>query len=203
MTVFDYMVLNVAPGTAPSVLATLRDSPLTKESGQLVGCWVSEIGRLNEIVLVRSYASEAMLAESQLKFGSTSRLPGISINLVAVRQETFTAAEGMPCIQTGRFGAFYEIRRYELNDGGLAPTLAAWQEAVSARIALSPLVLMMRPLKNDACIVHIWPFETLDQRQQIRAKAFSEGIWPPKDTAKWIKTAQTGIFVPAAFSPLR
>lgn len=201
MTVFDYMVLSVAPGTASAVVAALRDSLLANDNGRLVGCWVSEIGRLNEIVVVRSFESEAIREENQ--FGTVSRLPGMAVNLIAVRQEVFTAAKGMPCAQAGSFGAFYEIRRYELNDGGLAPTLAAWREAVPARIALSPLVLMMHPVKSATCIVHIWPFETLDQRQGIRAKAFSEGIWPPKDTARWIKTAETGIFAPTVFSPLR
>ena len=47
-------------------------------------------------------------------------------------------------------------------------------------------------------VVHVWPYDDLEQRGKIRAQVAEEGIWPP-DNAEFIRKMRSEIFLPAPF----
>ena len=55
-------------------------------------------------------------------------------------------------------------------------------------------------------LVHIWPYQSLDERIKIRNQATTDGVWPPKnepgDTVE-VLTQENKIMLPAPFSPMQ
>jgi hypothetical protein len=49
-------------------------------------------------------------------------------------------------------------------------------------------------------VIHVWPYEDLQQRIEIRAKTSQEPNWPPP-VSELILNMQSEIFIPAPFSP--
>ena len=48
-------------------------------------------------------------------------------------------------------------------------------------------------------VVHIWPYEDLNQRSEVRAKVVEDGVWPP-DNTEFVNNMQSEIFLPAPFN---
>ena len=84
------------------------------------------------------------------------------------------------------------------------PTGLAWAKAVPVRRERSHLVTVLRTVEGAPRMVSIWPYPTIEDRQTIRAQAIADGIWPPKDSYKHLKTEMLStIYLPVAFSPLQ
>jgi len=47
-------------------------------------------------------------------------------------------------------------------------------------------------------VVHIWPYDDLNQRAEIRGKAVADGAWPP-DNSEFMLNMQSDIYLPAPF----
>lgn len=77
----------------------------------------------------------------------------------------------------------YEIRTYTLKPGGVPEYLTRFAEAYTVREKFSPLYgyfyTEIGPLNQ---LVHIWGYESLQQRADIRAAASKDpsGKWPPR-----------------------
>ena len=48
-------------------------------------------------------------------------------------------------------------------------------------------------------VVHIWPYEDLNQRIEVRAKVVEDGVWPP-DNTEFVNSMRSEIFLPAPFN---
>lgn len=92
----------------------------------------------------------------------------------------------------------YEIRTYTLKPGAMAQYEAKWGEAYPVRTKYSPLYgffhTELGPL-NQA--IHIWPYEDLQQRADVRAEAAKDpsGKWPPA-APDLLVSQETDILVP-------
>lgn len=60
----------------------------------------------------------------------------------------------------------------------------------------------MYALDGPARIVHIWPFDSLDQRVEVRRDLVATHRWPPPGGPEHIIEADSIMAWPAAFSPL-
>jgi hypothetical protein len=49
--------------------------------------------------------------------------------------------------------------------------------------------------------VHIWAYEDLDQRKNVRAEAIKTPTWPPP-TREFLVSQENKIMVPSSFSPM-
>ena len=84
---------------------------------------------------------------------------------------------------------------------------ARWATKLNERMERSPLsVVMEGDVGTASKLVHIWPYKSLDERSDIRNKALTDGVWPPKnksgDTVEVI-TQENKIMLPATFSPMQ
>lgn len=196
--------LEIRPGAVPAALARLHEwNARTLLKGRLAGCFHSEIGPLNRIVLVHSYdGTGGMAADRDLVFdaadpyGLKGVLNGFSMDAYA----SFPSA-GEP--ETGNVGPYFEIRSYSLRPDGLAPTIAAWEQALGARRAVSPLFTVAYARSGSMPrFVHIWPFRSLDERMKLRKQAVESGVWPPPNGIDHITGMETAIYLAADFSPV-
>ena len=199
MTAYDVTIITVRPGTHPTALKRLQ---LSAESSQLLACWYSDLGAINQILLIRSHnddiaAQRAAILQARDPFG-------IGELIVAMTMDTYVSFPFMERMTPGKHGPFYEVRTYMLKPDGLAATIELWRNAVPGRARVSPLLAAMHSVTGPVTrFMHIWPYPSLDERQRLRAKAVSDGVWPPPGGPGHLLAQQVDIFLPADFSPMR
>jgi hypothetical protein len=93
----------------------------------------------------------------------------------------------------------YEMRTYTFAAGGAAEFERGFGEALEYRNKYSQLGGFWRtelgPLNE---VVHIWPYEDLNQRSEARAASRTDAHWPPKHDAEVLRQ-ESEILVPAPF----
>lgn len=202
---YEIATLTLKFGTLGAVNAGVEawcNAPEAK--GTLIGAWFSEIGELNQYMVLRSFADDAeMQAERHRAFNTTNPFNAGE----AIRDLTFDSYAPFPWSQPlapGAYGGIYEIRTYKLKHGGVPPTIKAWEAAMVERGKLSPLALILYALDGSPRITHIWPFKDVNERTAIRAESVKQGIWPPKGGPDWLTgDMRSTIAVPTAISPLK
>lgn len=172
-------------------------------AGKFVGAWTSELSRQNRLVFLRIFDErEAMEKERRRIFMSANPF-GCGESLARIEVESYAQFPDLPPLIPGAHGPIYEFRSYELKVGGLAPTLAAWKKAVPDRSKVSPLLTAMYALDGAPRFIHIWPYESHEQRTALRAEAFGTGVWPPKGAPEWLALAMwSEIYAPVPGSKL-
>ena len=75
----------------------------------------------------------------------------------------------------------YEIRTYTLKPGQILEFEKRFEASLSVRLKYSELAAFWHteigPLNQ---VIHIWPYENLQKRAEIRARLAQEPGWPPK-----------------------
>jgi hypothetical protein len=95
----------------------------------------------------------------------------------------------------------YEIRTYTLKPGQISEFEKRFGASLSVRLKYSELAAFWHteigPLNQ---VIHIWPYEDLQHRTEIRARLAKEPGWPPK-ADELLLSMESGIYIPAPFSP--
>jgi hypothetical protein len=171
--------------------------------GHLLGAWRTEIGELSRIVILRGFETIDEMQHERDRALMHERPFDIGNAHVQLSMEIYAPFAFLPEIEPSKFGEFYEIRRYWLKPGGVAPTIAAWQQAIGpAKAYTSHLVANMYALDGPLRIAHIWGFSSLEQRMALRRRHYAEGLWPPKGGPEQIERATSTICLPEPWSPL-
>ena len=95
----------------------------------------------------------------------------------------------------------YEVRTYDLKPGSVAQWEGHFEAALPNRVKYSELAALWHtdigPLNQ---VIHVWPYENLEHRTEVRAKAAQEPGWPPKG-GELLLSMESQIWTPAPFSP--
>jgi len=202
---YELATLTLGLGTTARALPLIDEYVRARNAwGKFLGCWMADIGELNQIVVLRGFEKEADL-QAERQRGLLSANPfGCGEFTIRLDMHSHASFPWLPPVETGRMGPIYEIRTYELKIGGLAPTLEAWRLALPARHAISPCLVAMYALDGTPRITSIWPVATLEQRAKARSESVQQGIWPPKGGPAWLATnMRSTICMPTAISPLQ
>ena len=93
----------------------------------------------------------------------------------------------------------YEVRTYTLKPGGTPQFEQNFAEALPHREKYSPLGAFWHtdigPLNQ---VIHVWPYQDLDERTRIREEAVQDPNWPPRSDGL-ILNMESEIFIPADF----
>ncbi|MDR3531086.1 MAG: NIPSNAP family protein [Rhodopila sp.] len=94
-----------------------------------------------------------------------------------------------------------EVRTYQLKPASVAEVEKRFGEALPAREKFSKLAAFWHtevgPLNE---IIHVWAYDSFEQRMEIRAAVVKAGVWPPP-IREFVVSMQSEIFIPAPFSP--
>lgn len=195
------LAIGAAPKAAPAIEAFCHEGA---EGSRLLGAWATEIGALNQVLVLRGFDTEAVLRAERQRTQDSSNPFGCAEWLGDLALDSYAPLPDLPPVQPGAFGPIYEVRSYVMKPNGRQPTIAAWQVALPARKELSPLVIAMTSLDGPSRLTHVWPYSSLDARATIRAEAVARGIWPPKGGPDWLTPAmRSWICLPLSVSPLR
>lgn len=203
---YDLTTLTLRPATVPQALPRLAAwLASTPQQGELLGCWVSELGLLNTILVLRGYGDDhdGLLADHEAVTRSEDPF-GIGDVTVARTMDAYKPFPFLPPIRPGSYGPVYEVRSYMMAPSGLLPTIAGWETALPGRRTLSdPLVGMYSVTGSGTRFVHIWPYPSMNDRLRIRTEAMDKGLWPPKGRTDRLIEMRSEIFLPTAFSPTK
>ena len=96
----------------------------------------------------------------------------------------------------------YEVRTYGLVPRSLAEIEKRFGEAYEYRKKYSELPAFWHTeIGSLNEIIHVWPYQDMDERTRVRAESAKDPNWPPK-TSDFIRVMHSEILVPFPFSPL-
>ena len=204
---YELATLTLPFGTAAQAAKNV-ETFAAQGQGELLGCWFTDIGTLNQMVVLRGFHDLASLQAERERTQRNASPFGCGDIFQSLEQHSYQGFPWMkpvrPSAESGIHGPVYEIRTYGIQPGGVQPTIDLWEQAVPARDKLSPCVVAMVALDGPLRFTNIWAYPSLDARAKARAKSVAEGIWPPKGGPAWLTTAMTStIAMPTAVSPLK
>lgn len=203
MTLYDYTTITILVSAHASTQAALKES-LPDAGGTLLGCWTSDVGVLNKLMVLRAFDSSDALLEAREAMLQSESPFGLVDGVNDIVSSTFKMFPFMPDIAPGSFGPTYELRMYTLRHGHVPRTVAAWKDAVPNRVELSPLLGVMYSLDGHMPrMLHVWGYSSPDARARIRAEAAARKVWPPVGGPASILEMESTLAVPTAFSPLQ
>jgi hypothetical protein len=95
----------------------------------------------------------------------------------------------------------FEMRTYTLRPGTLPQVEERFEQALPGRARLSPLGgFWHTEVGTLNQIIHVWPYQSLEERSRIRADAVKQGVWPPK-IQEFVLEMETKVLNAAPFSP--
>jgi NIPSNAP protein len=204
--IYEIRTYGIAPGSLAEVEKRFGEGyEHRKKYSPLTAFLHTEIGPLNEIVHIWGYKDLAERGRIRAEASKDPNWPPKIREFVrTMRAEIITPFDFVPEPRPGRMGPIFELRYYTLKPGTLPDTAKGWAEKLPERMKLSPVVLAGGVEFGKANgFVHIWAYQNLDQRMQVRDEARKKGVWPPPGGADRLLTQETKVLLPAAFSPLQ
>lgn len=173
-------------------------------AGNLLGAWYSDIGALNEVYLLRSFADADTLLSERERLARADNPFGCRDLLTGYDVESYRPLDFMGAVETGEIGPVYELRTYKMRLNGLMPTMEKWKAALPERDAYSKCALAIYGIDGAPRLTQIWPYASLEERTKARAQSVADGKWPPKGGPDWLTPDMTStIAMPMAFSPMK
>ena len=206
---YELATMTLPFGTAGNAATQVQAfSSAADAKGELLGCWFTDIGVLNQMVVLRGFASLADLQAERDRTQKSSSPFGCGDIYQSLEQHSYQGFPWMkpvrPSTESGINGPVYEIRTYGIKPGGVQATIDLWEQYVPPREKLSPCVVAMVALDGPLRFTNIWAYPTLDARAAARADAVAQSIWPPKGGPAHLTTAMVStIALPSAVSPLK
>lgn len=146
-----------------------------------LGCWRTEIGPLGRTLLLRRFDDAAALAAERRRALMSPSPFDAPDSVTGLEMESFAPFPFLPPMAPDPRDAVFEFRTYRLRPAGLPPTLAGWKTAIdAAQPYCDHLRINLFALDGAPRIVHVWGFDSLEQRAALRQAAYASGVWPPR-----------------------
>ncbi len=206
---YELATITLPFGTAAQAASNVQAYTRGPEAqGELLACWFTDIGVLNQMVVLRGFADLATLQAERARTQLSADPFGCASIFQTLEQHSYQGFAWMkpvrPSAESGITGPVYEIRTYGIKPGGVQATIDLWEQYVPPREALSPCLVAMVALDGPLRFTNIWPYASLNARSQARADAVAQGIWPPKGGPAHLTTHMVStIAMPTAVSPLK
>ena len=204
--IYEIRTYRLTPGSVAEVESRFGEAyEHRKKYSPIAAFWHTEIGLLNEIIHVWPYQDLAERARVRAESAKDPNWPPkISEFVLSMQSEILVPFPFSPKLTPGKIGPFYEMRYYTIKTGTLPDIMKAWEAKLPERVKLSPLAVAGHiDLGEVNRYIHIWAYNSMDQREAVRAKARQTGVWPPGGGAGRLLTQANKIMMPAAFSPMQ
>ncbi len=202
--IYEVRTYTLKPGSTKEVEARFAEAvPHREKYSKLAAFWHTEIGPLEQVIHVWPYESLAHRTEARAASRQDPHWPPNIIDFVTRQEaEIFLAPDFMRPLPDAPMGKIYEMRTYHLKPGAMRTFLERWESAIPSREKYSPLTACWYgELTNLNRFVHVWPYESFEERLRIRAEAAKDPNWPP-NTLEFIDTMENKLLFSASFSRL-
>lgn len=211
--IYEVRTYVVKPRSMPEVEKRFGEKyEQRKKYSELAAFWKTEVGPLNQFMHVWGYkdlAERATIRAAAVKDGAWP--PPISEFLVSQKSEIMNQTPFSPELKPSNNGPWFEWREYTHNPGQLPIMMKNWEVALETRLKFGPITaLWYTELGGLNKWIHVWPYKSLDQRNEIRNKAHDTGAWPPSARAKTdgrpiesLSMQENKFMTAASFSPIK
>jgi hypothetical protein len=203
--IYEIRTYGLVPGSLAEVEKRFGEAyEYRKKFSELAAFWHTEFGPLNEIIHVWPYKDMTDRARVRAESAREPNWPPkISEFIRTMNSEILMPLPFAPPMKPGKYGPIYEIRIYTLKMGAAPEMIKAWELKLPGRMKMSPLAVAGTVDLGEANrFIHIWPYNSFEQRETVRAEARKQGVWPPA-TGSFLLTQQNKIAFPSAFSPMQ
>ena len=206
--IYELRTYTLKPGSVPEFEERFaKRKPLREKHSKLGGFWHTEFGPLNQVVHIWPYENLQHRQDVRDAMAQDPDLRAIGGSNVILQQESeiYIPAPFMrPLGGDQALGNIYEMRSYTFLPGAMPGLIESWGKAMPKREEYSPLAAgMSTELGGLNKWVHIWPYESMADRDRIRAETREAGVWPPGGTYRESMLKQENkLLVPASFSPM-
>ena len=210
--IYELRTYTVKQGTLPEVVknaSTVSREVRKDDFGKLEGYWLTDIGPLNQVMHLWSYADLNERARLRVELANNPRwvkeyLPLIRPNLV--RQDIRLLNGVIGPVAPASTPNVYELRNYRAKPGTAGQWINLIKGAMPVREKYSKIVGLWTTeagQPNEVC--HIWAYKDLNHRAQVRADATKDPGWAAflKESAPLLDEMHSTIMLPAPHSPLK
>lgn len=210
--IYELRTYTLRPGTAPLVAknaGTIGRDIRGDDYGKLEGYWMTEIGPLNQVMHMWSYADLNERAEKRAALSQNARwtgeyIPNIREHLVRQDIRILNQVVGPKAPEST--GNIYELRNYRLKPGATKAWSGHFVDALPVREKYSKIVglwITEAGQPNEVC--HMWAYPSLEARAKSRGGAQADPGWQAflKKGGPLIEEMWSTIMLPAAHSPLK
>lgn len=191
---YELTTLSCTPLGMPDASARARAWIADAVAGRLLGIWRSDIGTIGQLFVLRDFETEDDLGRERERALTSEDPFGAARGGTPVRMESYAPFAFLPPAAPRDHGGTFEFRTYHQTPGGLPGTIAGWRDAIGpARRYTDHLVIAMYALDGAPRITHIWGFDSVAQRDALRAEHYEAGLWPPKGGPERIAEASSTI----------
>jgi len=177
--------------------------------GRLEGYWTSDIGPLNQVLHLWSYADLNERQRLRGELAANARWTSEYVPLIRphlVRQDIRLLNPVRPPEPPAVPGNVYELRAYRTRPGAVRQWIDLFTRALEVRERYSRMVglwITEAGQPNEVC--HIWAYPDLNARAQVRAAAVADPVWQRflADSAPLLDEMHSTVMLPAAHSPLK
>jgi len=211
--IYELRTYTVRPGGVGDMVkfaSTLSRDIRADNFGKLEGYWITEIGPLNQVMHMWSYADLNERTRLRGELAKNSRWTGEyipAIRPLLMRQEVRLLNAIIAPIAPAAPGNVYEFRNYRAKPLGAAKQwLDLVKDVLPAREKYSKVVGLWQTetgQPNEVC--HIWAYPSLNARAEARANAMKDPAWLEflsKGTLL-LEEMHSTIMLPAPHSPLQ
>jgi hypothetical protein len=205
LMIYEIRTYQLSPGRQAEVEKRYGEAyQYRRKYSELTGFFHTEIGPLNEIIHIWRYQDLAERARIRAEAAKDANWPPKIQEFIRKMTSEIVMPFGfVPQVQPGKLGPIFEWREYEILPGMMGEVYKNWEKALPKRRALSSLVMAMHTDSGELNkFVHIWSYESLNHRAEVRKEAAAKGIWPPKSRKETLKIQENKIVLAAPFSPL-
>ena len=203
--IYEFRTYDLQPRSVPEFEAEFGNKlPGRLEFSPLGGLWHTEAGPLNQVLHIWPYDDMNHRTETRAKAVAAGAWPPPTSHLVVNMQSDFyLPAPFTKPLGERKMGPIYEIRIYQYNPGDIPKVIEAWGNAIEEREKYSPLVgAYFSDVGALNKWVHIWAYESFEQRLQVREETRAKGVWPPSSPVSPVHQ-ENKILLPAECSPMQ
>ncbi len=210
--IYEFRTYTFPPGQAPRYLNAVRDIALGVRGnnyGQNHGYWATELGPLNQIWHLWSFASLDERARLRAELGKLERwqkefIP--TVQPLLQRQDIRLMNPAIDIRPPAEEGNVYELRIYRTRIGKAKAWTDLIKEYLPAREQYSKIVglwYVEAPQPNE--VMHLWAYKDLNARAAARAGATKDPKWQEflGKSGPMLEEMQSIALLPAPFSPLK
>lgn len=195
----------VAARNAAEVARAIRGD----DYGKLEGYWLTEHGRLNQVVHLWSFESLEERARLRAELSKNTDWTGTylpTLREYLVRQEVRLMRAFVPLKAPPGEGHVYELRHYRTAPTRVAAWAAMYADIMPTRERYSPCAgafICEAGQPNEVC--HLWPYPSLDERLRIRGELAKDTAWQDflKRSAPLLEEMNSTVMLPAPHSPMQ
>ncbi|MDB5583089.1 MAG: hypothetical protein JWR80_8265 [Bradyrhizobium sp.] len=211
---YELTTYDLKPRTLPLVEKLFGDAYASLgKPAEFIASLHTEFGPLNQVVQIWKYEDadhRARILRSNAQAGFWP--PDIGAHIVMAKTEIMKPVAMSRELSAGTLGPYIELRTYTFPLGEFDRMMDAWERAMPMRDELgSPAAaIWISEIGVLNSLTHIWPYRSLQDREEIRKKVREKGMWPPYKHAEAegrpgyeILTQENKLLLPAAFSPLQ